>query len=92
MVRVALHTGRKHQIRVHFAAIGHPLVFDDLYGRTDERALWPADARPQLHAARLELDHGRPIAARMVFEAPLPDSMKRVWNDMVAGLGHADLP
>lgn len=92
MVRVALHTGRKHQIRVHFAAIGHPLVFDDLYGRTGERALWPADARPQLHAARLELDHGRPITVRMVFEAPLPDSMKRVWNDMLAGLGHADLP
>jgi 23S rRNA-/tRNA-specific pseudouridylate synthase len=76
LVRIALHTGRKHQIRVHFAAIGHPVVFDDLYGpppdATSERPTWPADATLQLHAARLELDHR---GQRMIFEAPLPDRM-----------------
>jgi 23S rRNA pseudouridine1911/1915/1917 synthase len=89
LVRIALHTGRKHQIRVHFAAIGHPLVFDDLYGRTCEREQWPADARPQLHAARLELDHR---GARMVFEATLPASMSARRHGMVAACGRADLP
>lgn len=73
MIRVALHTGRKHQIRVHMAAIGHPIVHDDLYGRVHERAAWPRGCNPQLHAARLELDHtdGR----RLVLEAPTPAGM-----------------
>ena len=73
MIRVALHTGRKHQIRVHMAAIGHPIVHDDLYGRVHERAAWPPGCNPQLHAARLELDHtdGR----RLVLEAPTPAAM-----------------
>ncbi len=73
MIRVALHTGRKHQIRVHMAAIGHPIVHDDLYGRVHERPAWPPECNPQLHAARLELDHtdGR----RLVFEAPTPAAM-----------------
>ncbi len=73
---IALHTGRKHQIRAHLAAEGHPLVFDEIYGpaRDDD---WPDDARPLLHAARLEIDHrdGR----RLAFEAPVPPDMERAW-------------
>lgn len=73
---ISLHSGRKHQIRVHLAALGHPLVFDDVYGGPREDA-WPAEARPLLHAARLELDHrdGR----RRVFKAAVPEDMERSW-------------
>ena len=45
---VSLETGRTHQIRVHLAAIGHPVLGDPVYGRTDPRI-----ARPFLHAAEL---------------------------------------
>lgn len=71
-------TGRKHQIRVHFAAGGFPLVFDDLYGRVEERAAWPAQARVMLHAAVLELDHrdGR----RLRFEAEVPADMEAAFQ------------
>jgi len=50
VARLQLLTGRTHQIRVHLAAIGHPLVGDWLYGSRNA-------ARPMLHAARLELRH-----------------------------------
>jgi len=80
---ITLHTGRKHQIRVHLAAQGHPLVYDEIYGspRTEGR---PADARPLLHAAHLELDHrdGR----RLVLTAPVPEDMERAWAEL-AGRG-----
>lgn len=76
---ITLHTGRKHQIRAHLAALGHPLCFDDVYGPPRDEG-WPADARPLLHAARLELDHrdGR----RLCFEAPVPDDMERGWAEL----------
>src|SRR5204862_6557616 len=50
LVAVELRTGRTHQIRVHLAAIGHPLIGDWLYGR-------PNAARPMLHAAELAMLH-----------------------------------
>lgn len=73
---ITLHTGRKHQIRVHLAAQGHPLVYDDVYG-LPRAADWPPNARPLLHAARLALDlrDGR----RLRVEAPVPDDMERAW-------------
>ncbi len=73
---IDLHTGRKHQIRAHLAAVGHPIVFDDVYGPARD-ARWPPDARPLLHASRLSLDHrdGR----RLTFDAPVPEDMERAW-------------
>ena len=70
LVRVVPITGRKHQIRVHFAEAGHALVYDDLYGIDGQPETWPAGARLGLHAHVLELDHrdGR----RLRFEAPVP--------------------
>ena len=66
-VRCALHTGRTHQIRVHMAALGHPLVGDSLYGGTPE----PGMARQALHAFRLAFHH--PITgAWQEFGAPPP--------------------
>lgn len=63
LVACKLHTGRTHQIRVHMAWMGHPLVADALYGG---RAMWGID-RQALHAARLSLRHpitGEPLAFR----------------------------
>lgn len=60
LVSCKLHTGRTHQIRVHMASLGHPLVGDGLYGG---RALWGMQ-RQALHATRLRLAHpvsGEPL-------------------------------
>ncbi len=60
-------TGRTHQIRVHLASIGHPIVGDVLYGKKAQ----PAFARRlMLHAASLEFSNN--AGAHFVFEAPLP--------------------
>jgi 23S rRNA pseudouridine1911/1915/1917 synthase len=76
LVRCWLETGRTHQIRVHLAAIGHPVVGDTLYG--SGREALPA-ARPFLHATHLGFTH--PITAvELSFDAPLP-------SDLVALLG-----
>jgi 23S rRNA pseudouridine1911/1915/1917 synthase len=82
-VEVHPRTGRTHQIRVHMAAIGHPLVADRLYGRVD-RVLRPVIARQALHAFRLEIRHpmtGEPLS----FEAPLPEDMERLLAFLRAG-------
>lgn len=86
LVRVRLETGRTHQIRVHMAHIGHPIVGDAVYGG---RRRIPAGASPQLlealaafrrqalHAARLRLAH--PVSGReMEWESPLPEDMNRL--------------
>lgn len=67
LVDVNLITGRTHQIRVHFASIGHPLLGDPLYGGKNQ----PSVCRLMLHARRIEFTH--PATGRtMVFEAPEP--------------------
>jgi 23S rRNA pseudouridine1911/1915/1917 synthase len=84
LVRCIPYTGRQHQIRVHLAAIGHPILADALYGGREcvtaadlgITSRDPAEillARQALHAARLDVPHPA-TRARMVFEAPLaPD-------------------
>ncbi len=73
MLSITLETGRTHQIRVHMAHIGHPVVGDSLYGEADETLI----ERQALHAVRLEFDH--PITKeRLVVEAPLPEDMKQL--------------
>ena len=63
-----LETGRTHQIRVHMASLGHPLLGDGLYGaKCPDRGL----EGQCLHARRLQLTHPR-SGERMAFEAPLP--------------------
>lgn len=67
-------TGRTHQIRVHLAAIGHPVTGDRVYGR--RRTSLPL-SRQFLHAWRLEFTH--PLGGqRMGFEAPLPADLSAV--------------
>ncbi len=69
-----LETGRTHQIRVHLAAIGHPVVGDGTYGGLREAIQTP---RPFLHAARLELAH--PVTgAALAFSSTLPADLAAV--------------
>jgi 23S rRNA pseudouridine1911/1915/1917 synthase len=63
-----LETGRTHQIRVHLAAIGHPLLGDPTYG--DRRTTLGLE-RPFLHAAELSFDHPT-TGDRLTFTSPLP--------------------
>ena len=75
-----LETGRTHQIRVHMASIGHPIIGDPLYGLKKDR--FSSLDGQCLHAWRLSLDHPR-TGERMVFEAPLPEYFTAILNKMV---------
>jgi 23S rRNA pseudouridine1911/1915/1917 synthase len=74
LVRCDLETGRTHQIRVHLAALGHPIAGDVEYG--GRRPGEPG--RPMLHAWRLRLRHPR-TGAQMSFEAPPPEDFTSYW-------------
>jgi 23S rRNA pseudouridine1911/1915/1917 synthase len=72
-LEVKLGTGRTHQIRVHLAAIGHPLVGDATYGRGGGPKVID---RPALHAHRLEFQH--PVSRQLLeFEAPPPPDFEK---------------
>jgi 23S rRNA pseudouridine1911/1915/1917 synthase len=74
-LRCTLHTGRTHQIRVHAASLGHPLVADVLYGGTPAAGL----VRQALHAFRLAFTHPMTGAAIELF-APLPEDMRQALD------------
>ena len=86
-------TGRTHQIRAHFAAAGHPLVGDTLYGaparpqvRLQARTTLPPLDRVFLHAARLAFDHprsGHPIEVR----APLAPALRIYLGELADAVG-----
>ena len=69
-------TGRTHQIRVHFASIGHPVVGDEVYGR--RRTSLPV-SRQFLHARRLGFKHPS-TGQRLELEAPLPEELAAVLD------------
>jgi len=76
LVRCTLHTGRTHQIRVHMASIGHPLVADELYGGSALAGM----RRQALHACRLAFVH--PVTQQsMVFKAILPEDLNQALNN-----------
>jgi 23S rRNA pseudouridine1911/1915/1917 synthase len=69
VLELSLRTGRTHQIRVHLASIGHPIIGDGVYGRPDALL-----GRPALHAMRLRLVH--PVdGTERTFDSPLPPEL-----------------
>ncbi|MBN1557116.1 MAG: RluA family pseudouridine synthase [Lentisphaerae bacterium] len=75
LLEVRIETGRTHQIRVHLAHIGHPVVGDSRYGRRRTEGV-PAP-RQLLHAAELAFRHPR-SGARVAFRAPIPADFRAV--------------
>jgi 23S rRNA pseudouridine1911/1915/1917 synthase len=71
LVDCRLETGRTHQIRVHLAAIGHPVAGDARYGGAESRL---GLERPFLHARHLSFDHPR-TGERLSFSSPLPSDL-----------------
>jgi 23S rRNA pseudouridine1911/1915/1917 synthase len=71
LVRVRLETGRTHQIRVHFAAIGHPVAGDPEYGSRGRHGL----ERQFLHASRLAFEHPH-TGERLEFTSELPADLR----------------
>jgi 23S rRNA pseudouridine1911/1915/1917 synthase len=72
LLELQLETGRTHQIRVHLASVGHPVVGDVTYGRPQA----PRPPRQFLHAAHLEFAH--PVTGEwLTFDAPLPPDLAR---------------
>lgn len=93
LMALSPHTGRQHQLRVHMASIGHPIVGDKLYGPEGEApfleqietGLTPALLarlelpRQALHAEQLTFEH--PVSGEsMTVRAPLPRDMSRFWD------------
>ena len=81
LLRVALETGRTHQIRAHFKAIGHPVLGDPEYGLPGRYGL----ARQFLHATRLAFAHPLEPGRRVDVVAPLPDDLERALLAAAAG-------
>jgi 23S rRNA pseudouridine1911/1915/1917 synthase len=81
LVEAHLHTGRTHQVRVHFKFIGFPLVGDLVYGKKQNARLKELVAveapRQMLHARMLSFDHPR-TGERLSFEAPWPEDFAAV--------------
>ena len=83
-IEVKIDTGRTHQIRVHMASLGHPIVGDTLYGAPRELSAGGKQRdfatlslpRNFLHAARLEVNHPAKQIP-LVFESPLPEELER---------------
>ena len=94
LLDIRIETGRTHQIRVHMAAKGHPVVGDSLYGGKRIKNL-PAPIartvetmrRPFLHSSRIEFTHPRSGEIK-AFYAPLPEELKKLLRSFpIAGYG-----
>ncbi len=78
LLEVRPHTGRTHQVRVHLAWLGYPVVGDTVYGRRRQRLL---KNRHFLHAARLRFTHPA-TGEEVTFEAPLPPELAAVLKQL----------
>src|SRR5579859_1511056 len=96
LVEVKIDTGRTHQIRVHMASLGHPVVGDTLYGaprelrksgarRKEESPASISLTRNFLHAAELEAAHPR-TGVKIALKSPLPAELKRFLKTLEEGV------
>ncbi len=94
LLEVDLKTGRTHQVRVHCAAMGHPVVGDGVYGGKRRWKELPSQVlqdilkgvrRQMLHAWKLTFEHPR-LGQRMAFESPLPKDMALILEALRARL------
>jgi 23S rRNA pseudouridine1911/1915/1917 synthase len=85
LVEAQIHTGRTHQIRVHFQFLGHPLAGDATYGARQNRRLTELTGyeppRVMLHARELSFTHPR-TEKQMSFEAPLPKDFRKALKSL----------
>jgi 23S rRNA pseudouridine1911/1915/1917 synthase len=79
LVRLWPRTGRTHQLRVHLAAMGHPILGDAVYGGVRARRGRPLIARQALHAEKITFRHPS-THALLSFTAPLPADMLALWH------------
>jgi 23S rRNA pseudouridine1911/1915/1917 synthase len=90
LVEVRLHTGRTHQIRVHFSALRHPVVGDTLYGAAPEIAVGKITMAPLdrnfLHAAKLGFAQPR-TGAWVELRAPLPQALHAFLQQLAEAAG-----
>jgi len=90
LAEVQLHTGRTHQIRVHFSAIKHPVVGDTLYGAASQLAVGKMKLRVLerqfLHALRLSFAHPR-TEKRVTITAPLAPELRAYLEELAAAAG-----
>jgi 23S rRNA pseudouridine1911/1915/1917 synthase len=86
LVSITLETGRTHQIRIHFAAEGHPVVGDRVYRRRPGEAAVIEAPRQMLHARRLGFTHPRTGAAVRA-ESPVPEDFEKVLGELRRGAG-----
>jgi len=90
LVEARIHTGRTHQIRVHFSALGCPVVGDTLYGAPRQEhagsELLPHLGRNFLHAASVAFAHPR-TGERVEVRAPLPSDLRAYANDLARASG-----
>jgi len=93
LVEVQLHTGRTHQIRVHFSAQRHPVVGDTLYGAASQlrigKTTLPPLARNFLHAAHLGFAQPR-TGAWIELRAPLPQELREFLRHLSAAAGESE--
>ena len=94
LVEVQLHTGRTHQIRVHFSALKHPVVGDTLYGAASQltagKIKLPVLGRQFLHAAKLSFTHPR-TGKKVTMTAPLAPELKIYLEKLVAAAGVGEI-
>jgi 23S rRNA pseudouridine955/2504/2580 synthase len=79
-VELQPYTGRTHQLRVHMAAIGHPIVGDGKYGGKDAFLTGTISRKMHLHARRIRIDH--PAGHQIDVRADLPPHMKASFDDL----------
>ncbi len=94
LIEVKIDTGRTHQIRVHLASIGHPVVGDSLYGAAAELRPLANRSRPNipplslgrnfLHAAQLQFVHPR-TGQSLVLKSPIPSELERFLAALLSG-------